>query len=157
MRRKRYQLPKPNTTFALNITSMTDMFTILLVFLLQTYATSDIKFEIEKDIQLPISNVETTPIKAVQISISPKELKIDGKLIAKLNNGQFENTDVDRNDTNFVKPLFSELEKLQKEDKEGKVFMQADQALSYNTIRQVMYTASMAGFPKLKMATMAGN
>jgi len=65
------------------------------------------------------------------------------------------------NDSNFIKPLFDELQKFNKEnaksDKLGKVLFQADQNLPYGVVRKVMYTASMAGFPNLKMVTVVGN
>lgn len=158
MRRKRFQLRQQNTTFALNITSMTDMFTIMLVFLLQTYSTADVQVIPEKDINLPISNIETSPAKALNISLSRKELKIEGRTIASLQDGDFQATDLEKNDTNFIKPLFAELEKEKDSTlgKEGKVMMQADSSLPYSVLRKVMYTASMAGFPKLKMATVVG-
>ncbi|MGE0633168.1 MAG: ExbD/TolR family protein, partial [Pseudobdellovibrionaceae bacterium] len=38
----------------------------------------------------------------------------------------------------------------------GQILVQADQELPYETLRKVMYTASMAGFPQLKMATIVG-
>ncbi len=161
MRRSRFKLKAQNSTFALNITSMTDMFTIMLVFLLQTYSTSDMQVIPEKDINLPVSNIEITPPKTMSVSLSRKELKLDGRTIASLDDGDFSKLDIDSHDMNFIKPLFNELSKLEKAEttvgaKEGNILMQADSSLSYQVIRKVMYTASMAGFPKLKMATVAG-
>lgn len=177
MRRKRY---KPNTDiksgFFLNINSMTDMFTILLVFLFQTYSTAEIQVTPDKDMVLPLSSSEANPIMSVQISVSKNELKVEDKIITSLNNLDFTSKDVDPNDSNFIKPLFNELEviaKLEKEKEEkyksgestekpnigileGRILMKADSALSYGTLRKVMYTASMAGFPKLKLATVIG-
>ena len=40
---------------------------------------------------------------------------------------------------------------------QGKILVKADQALPYGLLRKVMYTASMAGFPKMKMATVVGH
>lgn len=180
MRRKRFKLKPNQTTFALNITSLTDMFTILLVFLLQTYSTSDVQIIPEKDISLPISNVETNPVKAPSISISRTELKIEGRTIASLTDGNFRSQDLEGHDSNFIRPLFSELQALAKAQskdlskdgavqkdaskglaegvaKDGKIFLQADSSLSYQLIRKVMYTASMAGYPQLKLATVVGN
>lgn len=162
-RRKTPDYAPKAKTFALNITSMTDMFTILLVFLLQTYSTADFRVEPVQGMSLPLSNATTEPSKAVQVSLTKKELIIEGRTIASLDQGHFAKTDLESSDTNFIKPLFSELEKFAKEKsedpsvKEGKVVFQADSSLSYDMIRKVMYTASMAGFPKLKMATVVGN
>ncbi|MFN7727909.1 MAG: ExbD/TolR family protein [Bdellovibrio sp.] len=162
-RRKAVDYTPKHKTFALNITSMTDMFTILLVFLLQTYSTADFQVDPEQGISLPLSNVQTNPTKAVKVSLTKTALIIEGRTIASLEQGAFARTDLETSDTNFIRPLFSELEKFAKEKvddqsvKDGKVLFQADSSLSYDMIRKVMYTASMAGFPKLKMATVVGN
>ena len=58
---------------------------------------------------------------------------------------------VDPKDLNFIRPLFDELQKLNA--KSGVVLLQADQELPYSTLRKVMYTASMAGFPNVKLVT----
>lgn len=156
--RKRYEFDtKKQSTFTLNITSMTDMFTILLVFLLQTYSTSDVQVNIDPGQRLPSSTSELSPTKALQISLTKNELKIADQTIAKLVHEDFENKDISSSDSNFITPLFAELEKFAKDDKQkGNILMKADESLPYGVLRKVMYTASMAGFPNLKMATVVG-
>ena len=156
---------------------MTDMFTILLVFLLQTYTTSDIQVIPEQGQSLPLSNVDANPVMAVQVSVTKDVLKFEDRVIASMSNLDFSQKDIDSNDPNFIKPLFDELSKLAKDEKakddafqagtgtvkanagvlDGKILVKADQNLSYGVLRKVMYTASMAGFPKMKMATVVGN
>ena len=166
-RRRRYELPtKKHSTFTLNITSMTDMFTIMLVFLLQTYSTSQVEIAPENGLRLPASNTMANPVEAVKLSVSSFGLKMGDHKIADLQNSDFTRQDLDANDSNFIKPLFEELEKLTKESgddpkksyvKEGKILLQADQELPYSVIRKVMYTASMAGYPQLKLVTVVGD
>jgi len=163
-RRRRYEpnLNK-NSTFTLNITSMTDMFTIMLVFLLQTYSTSDVQINPEANLRLPSSASMLNPTEAVKISLSQDALKIDDTKIADVKNADFLPQDLEDKDTNFIKPLFAELDKLAKSSsdkahiKEGRILLQADKELPYQTLRKVMYTASMAGFPQLKLVTMVGD
>jgi biopolymer transport protein ExbD len=182
--RKRYERKSVgSSTFGLNITSMTDMFTILLVFLLQTYSTSDVQIIPEKGVKLPIANAEANPVKSIQVSLSSTELKLEGKTVASLQNSDFARPDIDPNDTNFILPLFKALEKANKDmqakrlaaspavpgaatpvakvddppEETGRILLMADEALPYQVLRKVMYTASMAGFPKLKLATVVGN
>lgn len=163
MRRTRYQLKiHGNTGFGLNITSMTDMFTILLVFLLQTYSTSPIEIKPENNLRLPSSTVEVTPTNALQLSINSEGVIRDGKTLVKMAKGVFSKDSLDPNDSSFILPLFTELNKIagetkDQEIKEGRILLQADRELPYETIRKVLYTASMAGFPKVKLATIAGN
>lgn len=162
-RRRRYEPNiKKNSTFTLNITSMTDMFTIMLVFLLQTYSTAEVQLSPDKDIRLPSSSSMLNPTEAIKISLSSSSLKIDETKIADVKNAEFLPEDLEANDTNFIKPLFAQLDRLAKSETEkqhirdGKILLQADRDLPYATLRKVMYTASMAGFPQLKLVTAAG-
>ena len=155
-------LPKRATTFGLNITSMTDMFTIMLVFLLQTYSTADVQIEPEKGMRMPSSNSELTPVKGIKISASQTELKVNDKVVSEMKNLEISKNSIDAKDTNFIQPLFAELDKLQKESndkdiKDGKLMLIADGDIPYQTLRKIFYTASMAGFPQLKMITVVGN
>ncbi|HEY8272404.1 MAG TPA: biopolymer transporter ExbD [Pseudobdellovibrionaceae bacterium] len=69
MGRRRYELPKQKSTFGLNITSMTDMFTILLVFLLQTYSTSNVELIPESGMRLPASSSNTNPVESIKVVV----------------------------------------------------------------------------------------
>lgn len=142
---------------------MTDMFTILLVFLLQTYNTNDVQIEPVEGLRLPASSTDKNPVNGIKISISPTALKFDQKTIANVQNNNIEQAAIDPNDSEFIKPLFDELQKINEahkitpDVKIGKVLFQADQELPYSTLRKIMYTASMAGFPNIKLVTVVGN
>lgn len=175
-RRKRYQIAnRGNTTFGLNITSMTDMFTILLVFLLQTYSTAEIQLTPDEGQRLPLSSAMINPTLAPQISLTKTELKLENNKLIEISSSQFLSKDLDPNDSNFILPLFKELEKLAKDEEakklasetdpnvtynkaivDGRIILKADSSFDYGTLRKVMYTASMAGFPKLRLATVVG-
>ncbi|MNL53803.1 Biopolymer transport protein ExbD/TolR [compost metagenome] len=142
---------------------MTDMFTILLVFLLQSYSTSLVEITPENGLRLPSSASMSNPTEAIKLSLSTEALKIDQLKVADVKNNTFSAQDLEDKDTNFIKPLFAELDKLAKTQadktyvKEGKILLQADKNLPYATLRKVMYTASMAGFPQLKLVTLVGD
>jgi len=161
-RRKFEPNVKKNSTFTLNITSMTDMFTIMLVFLLQTYTTSTVEVIPADGVRLPASASSSNPVEAVKLSISGDALKIDRTKIADVKDADFLPQDLEPQDKNFIKPLFQELDKIAKDPnskqfaKDGKILLQADRDLPYSTLRKVMYTASMAGFPQLKLVTLVG-
>lgn len=172
MRRKRFEYTPNNSSFALNITSMTDMFTVLLVFLLQNYSASTIEVKLDNGVSLPISNTEKNPTESIQVNLSKSILKLGEKELTQLDNGRFNEKDLDKNDSNFIQPLFSALEEINKQNEElmkdpknaekvksqeGKILIMADSSLSYQELRKVMYTASMAGFPQVKLATLVGN
>lgn len=163
MKRKRYSLDiKKNQSFTLNITSMTDMFTILLVFLLQTFASADVQIDAIEGLRLPSSASDKNPVRGIKISLTQEKLSLDTTLLAQLERNEFINDTIDKNDPNFIKPLFTALEKINNEnnsknEKLGKILFLADQELPYSVLRKVMYTASMAGFPSLKLVTVTGN
>lgn len=153
---------KSNSTFTLNITSMTDMFTLMLVFLLQNFAATSVEVKTEQDITLPTSNSYKNPITSLQISVSKTGIKVGEKLVATISNRDIASTDIDPQDTNFIQPLFKELQAIAqdpniKKDEKNMIMLQADQDLPYQTLRKVMYTASMAGFPQVKLVTVLGN
>lgn len=162
-RRSRYESPiKKHSTFALNITSMTDMFTILLVFLLQTYSTADVEILPVPGLRLPASNATSNPVAGIKVSISKDSIRIDDRVIAAVTNLTVDAKDIDSKDKNFIPHLFQELDQLAKKAdqgpaKEGRILLQADEDLPYKTLRKVMYTSSMAGFPQLKLITVVGD
>ena len=165
-RRRRFALDvKNNSTFSLNITSMTDMFTLLLVFLLQNFSTSSVEIKPIDGLKLPVSNSYKNPVDVLQVSISLDDIRVSDKIVAKVANRQIASTDVDPQDSNFIQPLFKELQERAKDPKakktddedNGQILVQADQNLPYQTLRKVMYTASMAGFPHVKLITVVGN
>lgn len=160
MRKNRFKPEiKRNQSFTLNITSMTDMFTIMLVFLLQSFASGEVAIEQAQGIRLPTSTTEKNPVHGVQVSITRQELKLEQKVLAQVKNDDIDAMAIESGDSNFIKPLFDELKKIndelekKKDHRVGRLLFQADQDLLYATIRKVMYTASMAGFPNVKLIT----
>lgn len=165
-RRRRFSLDvKQNSTFALNITSMTDMFTLLLVFLLQNFSTSSVEINPVIGMKLPVSNSYKNPVDILQVSVSMDEIRVADKVVATIKNRQIASVDIDPQDSNFIQPLFKMLQEHAKDPKakkaddqdNGQILLQADQGLPYQTLRKVMYTASMAGFPHVKLITVVGN
>lgn len=149
---------KKNSTFTVNITSLTDMFTVMLVFLLQTYNTSEVQIDPPKDLRLPSSKSEAMLTQGHQLKLSFDSLKFGEEILAVIKNNDFDEKDKEAKDPNFIKPLFAHLDKLIKETtdkniKEGKLLLLVEKDLPYSAIKKVMYTASMAGFPQLKLIT----
>ena len=137
------------------------MFTILLVFLLQNFAAGEVQIDPAEGVRLPQSMSDKNPVDGAKLSISAKEIKFDQKIVALIKDNKVDTASLDANDNQFIKPLFDELKKFntdkEKLAKTGKVLLQADEDLPYDLLRKVMYTASMAGFPNLKLVTTVGN
>ncbi|PWU13133.1 MAG: hypothetical protein C5B49_15140 [Bdellovibrio sp.] len=160
--RRRFRRRAGETTFALNITSMTDVFTLLLVFLLQTYASSELQVEPHPGVKLPVSSSLKDPNRVPQLVVSSQEVLLDGKKVLSLNNGRFSSADLDPQNPLIIKPLFAALKtRLEKpadakEPPPDSVLLQADASRDMTELSLYFATISAAGFPKVKLATVVG-
>ena len=153
------------STFVLQLTAMVDMFTILLVFLLKSYSTSAVNLTPSKDLTLPFSTSQEAPIEALKLVVSQEGVFVDDMKILAFESGIVIAKDLNKEDPDFITALYSHLEKEAQKTQEiaeknkaiqftGRILMQADENLSYDTLRKVLYTASLAGYTDLKMATL---
>lgn len=153
------------STFKIQITSMVDMFVILLVFLLKSYSTSPVNIEPSDQLTLPASSSMKDPTEVLKLVVSKKGIFVDDKKVVDLQNGAVAQSDVDANDTQFIRALYTELDDQAKKSRniasqnselefDGKVIMQADRSLPYEILRKVMYTSMMAGYSDVKIAVM---
>lgn len=154
-RRARFN-KKPNTTFALNINSMTDMFTIMLVFLLQTYSTNSYDVRPQMGLRMPTSVSDKGPEEAPMVALSKEVLSLNEKPLLKVNNFTVAAEALDQGE--IIKPLLSALQEIKqaKKDKD-EVILQIDKEAPYPHVKQILSTASMAGFLKVRLATISGN
>lgn len=153
------------STFKIQITSMVDMFVILLVFLLKSYSTSPVQITPNDTLTLPASTSTKDPVDVLKLVVSKTGIFVDEKKIVELKDGVLATADVDTNDTQFIRALYSELDEQAKKTRliasqntelefDGKVIMQAERSLPYDVLRKVMYTSMMAGYSDVKIAVM---
>ena len=71
----------------LNITSMMDIMTIILIFLLKNYSTDDISVAASDDLQVPVSTAQKAPKLAVSVVVSRKDIVVDGLHVIDLERG----------------------------------------------------------------------
>ncbi len=153
-------------TFKIQITSMVDMFVILLVFLLKSYSTSPVNLTQDDNVKLPVSSSTKDPVDALKVVVSKIGIFVDDKKVVDLDQGSIDVKDVDASDTNFIRALYTALDLEAQKSKgiakvnetvefDGKVVMQADRDLSYQLLRKVMYTSMMAGYSDVKIAVMS--
>ncbi len=81
-KRKRVQ---QSDEMALQITSMADIFVILLVFLLKSYSSSSMALQPSAGIQLPSGNPGDVNIEALKVEIADGSILVEGQAVAKLN------------------------------------------------------------------------
>jgi biopolymer transport protein ExbD len=155
---------RPPAVMTLQITSMMDMFTIILVFLLHSFESEDQDVKVRSEITLPPSISERAFRKSVQVFVSKEALVVEDEVIGKVSGGQLVKVQVDGNK---IVPLFNTLEKKRarimeetaasgkKAEDETVILFMADEAVDFELINKVMKTCGMAGFANFQFAVMA--
>ncbi|MFQ6112578.1 MAG: ExbD/TolR family protein [bacterium] len=138
----------------LNLTSMMDMFTIILVFLLKTYATEGQLIQPSESLTLPKSSVQTSPETALDLIVSKQVVMVNDKTVIDMEN-------VKNQKDYIIKPLQDELllhakEAQSMEEKfgmpfSGKVTIQADKNIKYRELVKVMATCGASEYPNMRL------
>jgi biopolymer transport protein ExbD len=154
-------------TFKIQITSMVDMFVILLVFLLKSYSTSPVIVNPSNELVLPTSTSSTDPVDIIKMVVSKKGIFIEDKKVLDFNSQmQVQPKDTDATDPMAIQPLFHELEAKanlvrtiasvnDKVSFDGKILVQADRDLPYSLLQKVLYTAMLSGYSDVKFAVLS--
>ena len=151
------------SSFKIQITSMVDMFVILLVFLLKTYSTSPVVITPKEGMQIPESNATLDPVDVVKLIVANDGVFVEEKKVMELQGGRIPASAADANDPSFLRALYEALDERAKRAKaisavndafefDGKVLMQADRNLNYDVLQKIMYTSMMAGYADVKLA-----
>ena len=136
----------------LNITSMMDMFTIMLIFLLLNFAPDTADLKLDKEMTLPTSTSERPYEPAVKIALTRTEIIVGDDVVAKVRKGRLVGA---RMDGEVIVPLRSALilhrNKIKNAD-DAVVIFYADKDAPFAVVDKVMKSAASAGFPRFKFA-----
>ena len=137
----------------MNLTSLMDVFTILVFFLLVDSGSVEV-VEAPKDVKLPESMVESKPRETVVISISAEEVLVQGKLVAFVE-------DILNDTENAIEPINARLAEL-KESVIGintktvaasqEVTILADRSVPFTVVKTVMSTCTAEGYENVSLA-----
>ncbi len=146
---------KNKKELTLQVTSLLDMFTIILVFLMVSFQAEDKDFVLNADVKLPASSAKNPFKTAVNMAITRKGVFVEGKKIYDLDgNGKIKDADIVENKidlvTSGVKSAWDHKKK--EEGEEDVVVIQADKRIPYKTIHLVMRSAAHAGFFRFRLA-----
>lgn len=151
---------KKSTYAELNLTSMVDMLTILVVFLLQMFAASGELLSVSKNITLPEAlnyrDLEQAPIIAISrdaVTLNG-EPKADAAELAKESTIDWKIPQL-HDDLVVLKNNFKLLHP-NAEDWKGLVIVQADKMVDFKVIKKVMYTCAVAGYANVNFAVNQG-
>ncbi|MBS1148540.1 MAG: hypothetical protein H6Q89_238 [Myxococcaceae bacterium] len=148
-RKKRKEREAEGEIKELNITAMMDIMTIILVFLIKSYATSSITTTSSEDIRPPISTTRLTPKDTISVTITSKHILVGDKKFATLLNGEVQKQDLSgRLIVPVDQALKKQVEKLKyiAERNPGAPFTHeltviGDKRVPYDLLLTVLYTA----------------
>jgi biopolymer transport protein ExbD len=137
----------------MNLTSLMDVFTILVFFLLVNSGSVEI-LDAPKEVTLPESRVESKPRETVVIFISPEEVLVQGKLVARVE-------DIVNGEQDVLDPIHARLADL-KENVIGtstmtvagsrEVTILADKSVPFMVVKTVMSTCTSQGYENVSLA-----
>ncbi|MBF0450646.1 MAG: biopolymer transporter ExbD [Candidatus Magnetomorum sp.] len=149
--KKSFVIPK------LQITSMMDMFTIILIFLLFSFSDNPEKLHIDKGLVLPKSASQMDCEKNITVSLSLDCLKIGDEHIANIHQGIIQGFDSQYPEhSTLYKKLIAVRHDLEQTNADEKLSINifCDHRLPYKTIHQVIKISGMAGFPHFQFAVL---
>ncbi|RMI27452.1 MAG: biopolymer transporter ExbD [Calditrichaeota bacterium] len=149
---------KKHATFKveeLNLTSMMDAMTIILLFLLKTYSATGAIISPSKDLRLPYSLSTEPPHKELTVSVTQQTIMVSDKPVMYVE-------DVDPS-APLIGPLFAELREKATEAKQNEiqygipftneVIIVADENIPFQLLYKVIYTCGSSEYNKLRLLT----
>jgi biopolymer transport protein ExbD len=147
MSRNRVKIPK------INLTSLMDVFTILVFFLLVNTGAVEV-MEAPKNMTLPEARVDTKPRETVVIFVSPEDVLVQGKIVASV-------ADILDGESEMVEPITSRLAEL-RDNIVGpstlavagsqEVTILADKSVPFLVIRKIMSACTGEGYENVSLA-----
>ena len=154
-RMKRMSRNQQNLVPKMNLTSLMDVFTILVFFLLVNSATTEV-LETPKQITLPSSTIEDKPRETVVIFVSPEEITVQGEVATTTN------ALLSLKGSN-VPAIAERLEELrmsvigtstQAVAQSQEVTVLADRTVPFEIVKRVMSTCTHQGYTKISLAVL---
>ena len=148
-------------------TSLLDMFTIILIFLILSYDAESQDFRLDPNVSLPDSTTQTQLEATVNVRLTPVGLSIgsdDVVEIIPLTDGRLRESDYEADEVpELVERLREEHDRRYGEDAIAPepgppvVIVQADRSVNYQTLYVVLRSAARAGFFKYRLAAIKAN
>lgn len=146
---------RTTTEESLNLTSMMDAMTIILLFLLKTYSTSGAIISPSSDLKLPYSLSTDTPHKELTVSVTRENILVSDERVISVG-------DVDPG-APIIGSLFNELSRRSQEAKQNEidyaipftheVIVVADEETPFQLLFKVIYTCGSSEYNKLRLLT----
>ncbi|MEO1201707.1 MAG: biopolymer transporter ExbD [Pseudomonadota bacterium] len=137
----------------MNLTSLMDVFTILVFFLLVNSGSVEV-MEAPKNVVLPESKVETKPRETVVILVGPEEVLVQGVAVAQV-------SDILDNEVMRITTITDRLAELDQSvlgpntaavAEAREVTILADKSVPFDVIRKIMSTCTEGGYENVSLA-----
>ncbi|MDH5765725.1 MAG: biopolymer transporter ExbD [Gammaproteobacteria bacterium] len=152
-RRMKRMSRKSKKAPAMNLTSLMDVFTILVFFLLSS-SSSGVVIEVPKEIVIPSSVVETEPRETIIVKVSNTMIFIQGEPVVEMseviNSKQAIIPEIGTRLAELRKTVIGVTTKKVYESKE--VTILADETVPFKILKKVMGTCSGMGFENISLA-----
>ncbi len=153
MRRRR------RTPMKLQLTSLLDMFTIILVFLLESFQAEDENFTLHAGLSLPESSARSAFKPAVNIALGLDAVFVEGESVHPLREGATTEAELDAGLLPSVAEAIEVAWKAREatsEDDELVASIQADEGIPYETVDLVMRSAAQSGCYRFRLVVEKG-
>ena len=137
----------------MNLTSLMDVFTILVFFLLVNSGSVEL-VEAPKDVMLPESFEESKPRETVVVAVSPETVMVQGKIVAYV-------ADIMDGKEAVLDPLGARLAELsesvigsatQTVSESQEVTILADKSIPFSVLKKIMATCTGQGYTRVSLA-----
>jgi biopolymer transport protein ExbD len=157
---------RPRRSFGskdVNLTSMMDLMTIILVFLLESMSADPMQL-VPAKLELPVSSATAAPRIALRVVVTQQELVLEGIPLLRLSvatdpatGGEVSVIPAEAKADGRVEVLYERLREALERGQPGELLVQCDRRLPYAVIRDVTWTAGQAGFSDFRFVVIKGS
>jgi biopolymer transport protein TolR len=128
----------------LNLISLMDLFTILVIFLLFQASNDGESLSIAQDLVLPTSTSSQAPVPALTVTVTEREIRVEESVVAE-SRSVLENPD----------PVISGLKERLLSKGAGRVTILGDRQIPFDLLKKVMVTCTDAGIEQISLAVLS--
>jgi biopolymer transport protein ExbD len=125
------------------MTSLIDILTLLLVFLIQSFNAEGTLVTQSPDLELPVSSSSKTPAPSLTLEVTRTDVEAEGKKLASIDSFK---SSKDMLIDNVFKWLSRRKSGASSPAEPKPIIIQCDKELEFNVVKRVLYTCSKAGY-----------
>jgi biopolymer transport protein ExbD len=152
VQRRRSRKQGKSDSAGMMLTSLMDIFIVLVLYLLVSQGTG-VDIEPPEHVMLPLSGVDTAPRQSVVIVLSGVDVRIQGQPVVSM-------AEVVASDELEITPIRQAIERIKadaerRQDQAGvhtEVTIVADQSVPFKVLKKIMLSSSNAGYGKISFA-----